>query len=297
MHQRILAYAEAYHERHGAPPPSALQFVRNCSAALLPTVAERMERLLGVDVLTTYAMTESMPIASNPRHGERRLRSVGFSGGPQVMVLVDPLQLPPGGARQRGARVRARRVRHKASPEYREHMGAGNDPNREAFTAGGFLCTGDKGYIAWSGHLVLVGRFKEIINRGGEKISPFEVEDALLGHAAVRDMICFAMPHESYDEVVGAAVVLRDGASLALEELRRLRRRTLGEVAGEALATEHDSEGSTGKPARINLAQNCASRAAGGARRLADHLVGCPTCRRCARRAPHGAAAAAAPAT
>ena len=176
--------------------------------------------MLGVEVLTTYAMTESMPIASNPRRGERRLRSVGFAGGPEVMVLMDPpadcRPVAPGSEGHvcvRGACV-------TAGYEYRGHMGVGNNPNDEAFTAEGFLCTGDKGYIDSAGHLVLVGRFKEIINRGGEKISPFEVEDALLGHAAVRDMICFAMPHELYGEVVGAAVVLRAGVSLTLDELR-----------------------------------------------------------------------------
>ena len=258
MHQRILAYAEVYYERHGKPPPSALQFVRNCSAALLPTVAERMEHLLGVEVLTTYAMTESMPIASNPRRGERRLRSVGFAGGPEVMVLMDPpadcRPVAPGSEGHvcvRGACV-------TAGYEYRGHMGVGNNPNDEAFTAEGFLCTGDKGYIDSAGHLVLVGRFKEIINRGGEKISPFEVEDALLGHAAVRDMICFAMPHELYGEVVGAAVVLRAGVSLTLDELRGfgVSRGLNGKWLPEALVTMNTiPKGPTGKPARINLAQ------------------------------------------
>ena len=92
MHQEILNFAEAHMAQHnGKPPRHHLKFARNCSAALLPSVGERLESVLGLDVVCTYAMTESMPIASNPRRGgqQRKLRSVGFSGGPEIIVMKD----------------------------------------------------------------------------------------------------------------------------------------------------------------------------------------------------------------
>ena len=95
------------------------------------------------------------------------------------------------------------------------------DPNLKAITKDGFLCTGDKGFVDSDGHLVITGRFKEIINRGGEKISPMEVEDVLMGHAAIKNVICFSAPHKELGEVVGAAVVLREGqGALQLQSLR-----------------------------------------------------------------------------
>ena len=155
-----------------------------------------------------------------------------------------------------------------AGYEYRDHMG-GEDPNARAWTsaAGGgggggggrFLCTGDKGYIDEDGHLNLTGRFKEIINYGGEKLSPLESEDVLLKHAAVRDMICFAMPHEELGEVVGAALVLHEGATLTLPQLRGfgLQQGLALHKCPQVLVRFPDSipKGHTGKPARIGLAQ------------------------------------------
>jgi acyl-CoA synthetase (AMP-forming)/AMP-acid ligase II len=100
MHQDILNFAEEYQAQHGAAPEHCLKFARNCSAALLPSVGERMESVMGVEVLCTYAMTESMPIATNPRRGaQRKLRSVGFSGvrkqtNKPLPICVEHLDLP-----------------------------------------------------------------------------------------------------------------------------------------------------------------------------------------------------------
>ena len=91
--------------------------------------------------------------------------------------------------------------------EWRDHMT--EDPNLSAFTSEGWLCTGDKGWLDADGYLHLSGRFKEIINRGGEKLSPFQVEDELLRHPDVKNAIAFAMPHLLLTEVVGVAVVLK----------------------------------------------------------------------------------------
>ena len=83
------------------------------------------------------------------------------------------------------------------------------EANADAFV-GGWFRTGDQGILDAGGYLTLTGRLKELINRGGEKISPLEVDAALLEHPAVAEAVCFAAPDEMYGECVQAAVVLRD---------------------------------------------------------------------------------------
>merc|ERR1719316_1991921 len=152
--------------------------------------------------MPTYAMTESMPISSNPRYGPRKLRSVGPRAGPNMGIMDgDTTKFLPVG--QEGEVV-VKDGPVTAGYEFREHMDC--DPNIEAF-GDGWLRTGDKGWIDADGYLYLSGRFKEIINRGGEKISPFEVEDVMRKHDAIQDVIAFAAPHEDLGEVVGVAIV------------------------------------------------------------------------------------------
>ena len=107
--------------------------------------------------------------------------------------------------------------------ELRDHMK--KDPNVEAFHKNGpggvaWLRTGDKGWKDEEGYFSLSGRFKEIINRGGEKISPFEIEDMLQQHPCVQELVAFSVPHADLGEVVGVAVVMQKGRSLTLEDLR-----------------------------------------------------------------------------
>merc|ERR1712048_242159 len=143
-----------------------------------------------------------------------------------------------------------------AGYEFREHMDS--NPNIEAF-GDGWLRTGDKGWLDTEGYLYLSGRFKEIINRAGEKISPFEVEDGLRTHPAVQDLIAFAVPHTSLGEVVGVAAKLREDKQLTVAELRsyafkegKLQNKWVPEFLVTMPAIP---KGPTGKPARINLAK------------------------------------------
>lgn len=263
MHQLLFERAKRLSE--GVTLSHSLGLIRNCSAALPAWLASHMEKLFDVIVLPTYAMTESMPICSNPRDDRRpgpplrRLTSVGFAAGPDVQVLADSGRRLPadveGEVCVKGSCV-------TAGYEYRSHMGVDNDPNVEAFHADGLLRTGDKGYVDKDGYLTLVGRFKEIINRAGEKISPLAIEEVLQQHHACARLIVFAMPHETFGEVPGAAVVLRPGATLTLQDLRAsaleqgLSPQFLPELI---IIMEKIPVGPTGKPARINLAgpQKC----------------------------------------
>lgn len=187
------------------PPPHALRFARSCSSALAPSLQRALEDRLCIPVLQAYGMTEaSHQMCSNPLPpGEQRAGSVGPATGVQVAVLDDGWRpLPPGSVGEvavRGASV---------IDGYRDNPAA----NAASFRDGWFR-TGDSGTMSADGYVSLQGRIKELINRGGEKISPHEVEDVLTLHPAVAEAVAYAIPDERYGEQVAAAVVLRADAS------------------------------------------------------------------------------------
>jgi len=191
---------------HGTAPAPSLRFVRSCSSALSPGLMERLEKIYEAPVLEAYGMTEaSHQMTSNPLPpGRRRPGSVGVPAGAEVRIVDQAgRDLPagqPGEVAVRGAGL---------TPGYR------GDPeaNAESFF-GGWFRTGDRGLLE-DGYLRLEGRIKELIIRGGENISPGEVEDALKTHPAVADAVCFGIDDDKYGQVVGAAVVLKGEADPA----------------------------------------------------------------------------------
>jgi acyl-CoA synthetase (AMP-forming)/AMP-acid ligase II len=132
-----------------------------------------------------------------------------------------------------------------------------NNPaaNAAAF-ADGWFRTGDQGAFDADGYLTITGRLKEIINRGGEKVAPREVDDVIQAHPAVAQVITFAMPHPKLGEEVAAAVVLKEGASATENELREFAGRTLADfkVPRKILFLDEIPKGATGKLQRIGLA-------------------------------------------
>jgi acyl-CoA synthetase (AMP-forming)/AMP-acid ligase II len=133
-----------------------------------------------------------------------------------------------------------------------------NNPgaNAEAFSDG-WLRTGDQGMLDADGYLSITGRLKEIINRGGEKISPREVDEVLLDHPAVAQCVTFAVPHPTLGEDVAAAVVLREGATAEGPELRQFAAARLADfkVPRQILILPELPKGATGKVQRIGLAK------------------------------------------
>ncbi|NES04122.1 MAG: AMP-binding protein, partial [Okeania sp. SIO2F4] len=263
MHQAILEYAEEAIAETGKAPDHSLRLIRNCSAALLPAIADRMATAFNCEVLPTYAMTESMPICS-PEVGKGLLKrgSVGRAAGPKVIIgdvkandqgkpvlnVLEPYA--EGEVMVQGACV-------TAGYELREWMDY--NPNEEAFIEG-WLRTGDKGYKDKDGYVYLVGRFKEIINRAGEKISPMAVEDVLQRHPAVGQVVVFAAPHELFGEVVGAAIVPVPNQSrptlAALRQFAMKEKELETQWLPECLVWMNAiPKGLTGKPARIGLAK------------------------------------------
>jgi acyl-CoA synthetase (AMP-forming)/AMP-acid ligase II len=197
-HQLILARLQDKRP----PGVERLRFVRSCSAALAPAQMELMEDRFGVPVLEAYGMTEaSHQMASNPLPPGRRLPgSVGRGTGVEVAILDEAGNVLAAGASGEVA-VRGPNVID----------GYENNPqaNASSFTRGWFR-TGDLGVLDTDGYLRLVSRIKELINRGGEKIAPREIDEVLEAHPAVREAVSFGVPHPTWGEEVGAAVVLNE---------------------------------------------------------------------------------------
>jgi acyl-CoA synthetase (AMP-forming)/AMP-acid ligase II len=194
FHRAILA---------GEPEPiESLRFVRSCSAALAPALMEQAERGYGVPMLQAYGMTEAChQMTSNPLPPAVRIPgSVGVSAGARYRIVDDAWRDVPVGALGEVAVCGP-----GVAPGYLNN----EEANRATFLDGWFR-TGDLGVIE-RGHLFLRGRLKELINRGGENISPAEIDEVLLAHRAVSEAVCFGVADEKYGEAVEAVVVLRDG--------------------------------------------------------------------------------------
>jgi len=195
-HQLLLSRAA------GERPDGAenLRFIRSCSAALPPEMMRSMEHVFGTPVLEAYGMTEAAhQMASNPLPPKsRKPGSVGPGTGVKISIMDAAGHHLSGGERGEVVIQGPNVVR-----EYENNPEA----NEKSFTHGWFR-TGDQGYLDENGYLVLTGRIKELINRGGEKIAPREIDEVLLGHPAVAEAVAFGVPHATWGEEVAAAVVL-----------------------------------------------------------------------------------------
>ncbi len=209
MHQTILELAP---RNKAAIEAGRLRFIRSSSSSLPGPVMTAMEAAFGVPVIESYGMTEAAhQMASNPLPPRPRFPGcVGIAAGPEVAIMDEGgALLPPGGLGE--VVIRGRNVT----------AGYENNPaaNAAAFTNGWFR-TGDQGVIDADGYLRLTGRLKELINRGGEKVSPLEVDEILSDHPAVAQCLTFGLPHPKLGEEVAAAIVLRGGFSAKDTELR-----------------------------------------------------------------------------
>jgi acyl-CoA synthetase (AMP-forming)/AMP-acid ligase II len=193
-----------------------LRFVRSCSAPFPSSLVPEVEELLGVPLIEAYGMTEAAhQIASNPMPPEcRKIGSVGRPVGPAV-AIIDPNghRLPHGPAGEivlRGPTVITRYERDDDATASDDHDAAFVD---------GWLRTGDLGAFDDDGYLFISGRLKDVINRGGEKIWPTEIEAVLERHHAIIEAAAFPIPHPVLGEAVAAAVVLRRPASVDSKDL------------------------------------------------------------------------------
>jgi acyl-CoA synthetase (AMP-forming)/AMP-acid ligase II len=246
MHQAILGRAGRSADVIARHP---LRFIRSSSSSMPPQVIHELEAVFGAPLIESYGMTEAThQMASNPLPpAVRKPGSVGVAAGPQVAIMAEDGTLLPRGATGeiviRGPNVTA---------------GYENNPkaNAEAFVDGWFR-TGDQGVMDDEGYLTITGRLKEIINRGGEKVSPREVDEILMDHPAVAQVVCFGMPHPKLGEEVAAAVVLREGQVATERDLQSFvaGRAADFKVPKKILILDEIPKGATGKLQRIGLAQ------------------------------------------
>lgn len=246
MHQTILARAANNMDVIEANP---LRFIRSSSSSMPPQVIAELERVFKTPLIESYGMTEAAhQMASSPLPpGKRVPGSVGVAAGPEVAIMDTAGRLLPAGEIGEIV-IRGENVT----------LGYENNDkaNAEAFTNGWFR-TGDQGTMTADGYVTLTGRLKEIINRGGEKISPREVDEALMDHPAVAQVVTFGMPHDKLGEDVAAAVVLREGHTATEREIREFVATKLADfkVPRKILIMDEIPKGATGKLQRIGLAQ------------------------------------------
>ena len=233
--------------------PSSLRFIRSVAAALSPSLKEEVETLFGVPVIQTFGMTEAAPLITSTQlpPGMNKPGSVGASVGPEVGIMGPANTLLQNGERGevvvRGANVMSG---YEDAP----------DLNAALFSDGWFR-TGDLGYLDADSHLFLVGRAKELINRGGEKISPQEVDAILLQHPAVKECAAFGMPHPTLGEDVAVAVVATGRVPLPAREVQSFAAMYLSEfkVPNKVFFVSELPRTANGKVQRHKLAEQLAT--------------------------------------
>jgi acyl-CoA synthetase (AMP-forming)/AMP-acid ligase II len=252
IHQLLLARVKPGDARPAGA--EKLRFIRSCSASLPPQVMHDLEAAFGAPVLEAYGMTEAAhQMASNPLPpGSRLPGSVGRGTDVQISIRDDQGRVVATGERGEVC-IKGPNV----------ITGYENNPeaNATAFFEGGWFRTGDQGTLDAEGYLTLVGRLKELINRGGEKISPREIDEVLLTHPAVAEAVCFGVPHQTWGEEVAAAVVLRE--PIGEPELQAFCKERLAEFKRpkQIHITETIPRTATGKIQRRVVAQAFAPKA------------------------------------
>ena len=241
MHQMVLA-------RAGDRGDTSLRFVRSSSASLPGAVLDDLRELFNVPVIEAYGMTEaSHQMTCNPLPPRStKPGSVGIPTGIEVTILDKT-----GNELPRGTRGEVSIKGPSVVDGYENNPAA----NEAAFTNGWFR-TGDEGMLDDDGYLFLTGRLKEQINRGGEKISPLEIDEILLRHPAIAEAVTFAIPHDKLGEDVGLAAVRVAGSDLTEKELRDYLSAQLAafKLPRTIVFVDEIPKGATGKIQRIGLA-------------------------------------------
>ncbi|MGR3290784.1 MAG: acyl--CoA ligase [Paracoccaceae bacterium] len=249
MHQAILSRAERNRSVIGTVP---LRFLRSSSASLPPQVMRALVETFKAPVIEAYGMTEAAhQMACNPLPPRpQKPGSVGVAAGPMLRIASETDDILVSGLGEvviSGPNV---------TPGYENNPKANQE---NFFLANGqrWFRTGDQGKLDADGYLRLTGRLKEIINRGGEKISPLEVDEVLMDHPAVAQVVTFALPHNKLGEEVAIAMVLREGHSASETEIREFAAGRMADfkVPRRVIFLDEIPKGATGKMQRIGLAE------------------------------------------
>jgi len=223
------------------------RLVRSSSSPLYSSLRDELEATFGVPVLNAYGMTEAAhQIASVRLPGGACYRNtVGLSTGPEIAIF-DSRGVPVSNGESGEIGLRGEQITR----------GYLQPPEARSAFDGSWFHTGDEGRIGGDGLLALTGRLKEIINSGGEKVSPYEVEEALLAHPGVAEAAVFATPHRMLGEEVASAVVAREGFHIVERDLLRTAGLRLArhKMPRRVLFVDAIPRGATGKIQRAGLA-------------------------------------------
>ncbi|RDW80271.1 hypothetical protein BP6252_04909 [Coleophoma cylindrospora] len=231
-------------------PMPAIRFIRSCSSPLAPTISRQIELLFNAPVLEAYAMTEAAhQMTSNPLPpGIRKAGSVGTPQGIGLIVADDD-----------GNPVPRNQVGEVCVQGENVTSGYLGDPKvvQSPFTDRGYLRTGDQGYLDNEGYLILTGRIKELINKGGEKISPIEIDNTFAQHPGILEAVSFAIDDELYGQEVAVAIVRRDNFELSTEQLLSWfgEKAAKFKIPKKVYFTENMPKTATGKVQRRLVAQ------------------------------------------
>ena len=200
-----------------SPRPSRIpeiRFIRSCSSPLSPKTFHELEETFNAPVLEAYAMTEGAhQMSSNPLPPAKRYPgSVGLGQGVEIKILdANGTEVPLGSEAEICVRGENVTKGYLNNPE----------ANKTSFTREGFFRTGDQGKQDKDRYVIITGRIKELINKGGEKISPVELDNVVAQNPSVAEAVCFAVADEMYGQDIGLAVVLKDGETLNPDDIRK----------------------------------------------------------------------------
>lgn len=241
-----------------------LRFIRSCSSSLSPATFHAIEKAFKAPVLEAYAMTEAAhQMTSNMLPpGKRKPGTVGLGQGVEVKILdARGKEVPQGSEGEvcvRGANVTKGYLNNEKANK--ESFVRASESGEQA--TDGFFRTGDQGKKDEDGYVVLTGRIKELINRAGEKISPLEVDAALLGVEGVGEAVSFGVPDETYGEKVWAAVVLKKGVTIGEAEIKKALDGKLSKfkIPERVVVTDAIPKTATGKIQRRNVSATFARK-------------------------------------
>ena len=246
MHQAILLRAQKNSDK---AKKLNLRFIRSSSASLPPAIFEQLNDIFQTPVIEAYGMTEAThQMASNPLPpAAQKPGLVGMPAGPEICIMNDNNEKLPEGELG-DICIKGDNVTN----------GYENNPeaNKQSFVNDWFR-TGDEGFFDEDGYLKISGRLKEIINKGGEKISPLEVDNILMDFPPIDQALCFGYKDKMLGEDIAVAIKLKENKSCTEDDIKSYANEKLAKfkIPKKIFIVEDIPKGATGKLQRIGLAK------------------------------------------
>ena len=246
MHQAILLRAQKNSDK---AKKLNLRFIRSSSASLPPAIFEQLNDIFQTPVIEAYGMTEAThQMASNPLPPAiQKPGLVGMPAGPEICIMNDKNEKLPEGE-----------IGEICIKGDNVTNGYENNPeaNKQSFVNDWFR-TGDEGFFDEDGYLKISGRLKEIINKGGEKISPLEVDNILMDFPPIDQALCFGYKDKMLGEDIAVAIKLKENKSCTEDDIKSYANEKLAKfkIPKKMFIVEDIPKGATGKLQRIGLAK------------------------------------------